>query len=118
MARIADQLEFKINLGLGDEDPVLILRPPTDEEVQEFLSGRFVRVGKKIEDRSVSAKSELVEKLLVGCRKVEIAANDGTWIPLDPAIDGWKKKIPLNWKSSAGNYFEEREVFTVEDEKK
>lgn len=118
MARIAEELKFTINIGQGEDNPVLVLRQPTEKEIQDFLSSRIARIGKQIVDQTIKAKVDLINTLLIDCDKIEIAEAKGQWIALTPATENWKEKILVNWKSSVGNYFEEREVFTEADEKK
>ncbi len=113
--RIEEELRYTIQLGQGD-NPVLILRQPTAAEIKAFLNGRFIRRGNKVEDQSVTSRERFVDTLLIRVHNIEIKDEGGNYIPLTPAIAGWKERIPLNWKTSIAVKFEEQETLSEEDE--
>jgi len=117
MARLARLQRYMIDVGEGENNPTLIIRRPSDKEMQRFLASRWERKGSKVVDRTIDARREFVDALLEGCERIEIEQADGTYTDLTPNGNGWKDSIPLNWKTSLAMRFEEQEAFTGDDEK-
>lgn len=123
--RIGENLEYKINVNNSQDDPVLILRQPTNAELKTFLRNRFARKGTRFDDKSIEAREQFIDNLLVGCKNVEVKGSpyitsEGTqsgWVNLNPEMPGWKNQIPLNWKTSVAMKFEEQEALSQDDEK-
>jgi len=111
---IDDQQDFMIQLG-QKENPILVLRQPTSDELRTFLSSRFKRKG-TAGDSLMEARLKFVDELLVGCKQIEVK-EAGNVVPLTPELPNWKGRIPANWKTSVALHFEEKEAFTPEDEK-
>ncbi len=114
MARIGLTKRITIDLGLGADNPVLIVRRPTKAEHGDFFDGRFLlRNGEK---KLGTARVEFVDAILVGCERIEVEGPPGTFVPLTTEHPGWKELIPFDWKASAAMIFEEK--IPESDEKK
>ncbi len=106
MARIGLQKRITIDLGLGAENPVLIVRRPTPQEHAEFLDARFER---RDAIALAGARVEFIKAILTGCEHVEIETAPDAWVALTPDLPNWKDQVPVHWLTSAAIEFEERE---------
>ena len=86
--------EIKIGIEVGGEEVLFTLREPSNAELNDFLSGRFSMSmrGKQISDKSVAARVEFFDLLLVNVSNLEDV--DGA-----PITAAEKNKIPANWKN-------------------
>lgn len=112
----AEKISITINIGKKGENPVLILKQPTNEAIRKFLNSRWKRSGASVDNRTIDARVRFINEHLIGVQNVgEIV--DGKVQPLNTEGENWKLKIPDNWKSAAATQFEEQESLTEEDEK-
>lgn len=117
MAKILNS-DAKIRLVIPTADepqPVLILRNPSDEEIDKYRRNRtqIKRHGKIQVNYDEDVR--FVDALLEGVENAEVKLN-GEWEPLDPAKhDDWKQRIPRQWKQSASLYFVAGEAEVVEE---
>lgn len=90
MARL--RKEIKVTVKLNDEDVVLVLREPSNQELNEFLAKRYEIKRNKLKDNCLSARVELFDLLLTGVQNLEDA--DGV-----PITSDRKDMIPATWKN-------------------
>ena len=81
-------------LKVGAEEVKFTFREPTNRELNNFLSGRFNMRGKKMDDKSVEARVEFFDLLIVKIENVEDAQGQ-------PITAEGKENIPTNWKNAA-----------------
>ena len=112
--RLEENLRFAILLGQEEDNPVLILKQPTPQQIKNFLQQRFFRKGNKVEDNSIEAREKFINLLLEKVKNVEIKDSSGNYVSIMTLPD-WKDRIPLNWKTSLAIKFEEAETIS-EDE--
>jgi hypothetical protein len=116
---------IRIPIPVGDEEVVLICRKPTTEEMNNFLSSRFVAKGRKVQQNFVEERVKLIDKILVNIENVGYENAQGEMVPLtaqtqlsdeDKAhaaallgckVGSWKDLINVNWKCAAAMRFEE-----------
>lgn len=113
-----EEIDCEINLNRGEDNPVLILRQPSEAEHQAFLKARFPRRGNQFQDNSVQARKDFIDLILIGTKNIQVKGPEGKPVELSSSMTDWKSKIPLNWKTSAAAKFEESEILSPEDEKK
>lgn len=103
MARLTN--EIRATKKLNGEDVVMLLRLPTNEEVNDFLVQRYEhRGGKKMKDISYQARTEFFDLLLVKVENLE----DSEGVSVTPER---KELIPAHWKAEIiFNCFENNEI--------
>jgi hypothetical protein len=117
--------QIRIPIEVGGEQVVLICRKPTADEVNQFLSSRFVAKGRKVEQRFVQERVKLVDRILIGVENAGYENAQGNLVPLtaetelsdaDRAyasetlgfqVKSWKDLVSVNWKCAAAMQFEE-----------
>lgn len=116
MARVSNQYRLLVKLGgpIG-EDPILIVRRPSADEIHEFYNARFE--GARGTPRFSQARIEFVDRLLLGVENVEIEIEPGKFVVLTAELAGWKDWIDPSWKSSVAAMFEEKQVVAAVAEK-
>jgi len=89
--------------------PVLVLRQPTQEELDKHRRSLFViQEGELV--RNFDEDERFVNELLVDARNAEVKVN-GAWEALDPKKhEDWKALIPRAWKCDAAVPFGRRNV--------
>lgn len=116
MARVSNQYRIAVRLGgPPEDDPVLIIRRPTDDEIHDFYNARFE--GARGTPRYSQARAEFVDRILLDVQNVEVEIEPGRFVPLTPAIPGWKGWIDAGWKSSVAAMYEEKQTVTKAAEK-
>lgn len=84
---------FQAVVPLGGEEVTLSYREPTNEELNKFLSRRYIAgKGGGVRDTSLKARVEFHDKLLTGVDNLE--DEDGAPVTVERA-----DKIPVNWKN-------------------
>ncbi len=119
---------IRISIPVGDEEVVLICRKPTTDEVNHFLSSRFVARGRKVQQNFVEERVKFVDKVLVNVENVGYENAQGEMVPLtaqtplsdeDKAhaakllgckVESWKDLINVAWKCAAAMRFEEPQI--------
>jgi hypothetical protein len=102
------------------DDKIVAVFPSYDDEdfakaITSLLKNRFKQVGRRMENRTQEARIAFFDKSCLEVEGVEYENEDGTLSPLTPDVDGWKSKLPANWKSSISAEFEEKETLGDED---
>jgi hypothetical protein len=126
---------MRIRLTIGSEEAVFICRRPTTRESSNFLNTRWVR-GKrnKIDDRLYEARRAFIDLILVDLEEVVFKTAAGEVVPLNAAavlspadiehwsqvlgepVKSWKDLIPVQWKSSVAQRFEDVPNFDGDEE--
>ncbi len=113
--RLSD--EVAVSILVGDEEVTAYFpgydNPEMGEAIKKLLGGRFAAgKGGRVADRSFEARVQFFNKM---CTRLE-GVEDGEGQPLAPTVEGWKQKIPPNWKASFATYFEEKSQLSGDDE--
>jgi hypothetical protein len=117
--------QIRIPIEVGEEQVILICRKPTADEVNQFLSARFVAKGRKVEQHFVQERVKFIDKILIGVENAGYENAQGELVVLaaeavlsdaDKAyaseslgfpVTSWKDLINVNWKCAAAIRFEE-----------
>ena len=102
------------------DDQIVAVFPSYDEEefskaITSLLKNRFKQVGRRVENRTQEARIAFFDNTCEAVEGVEYIGDDGNPPSLTPDVDGWKSKIPANWKASIAATFEEKETLGDED---
>ena len=115
----------RVSIDVSGETVTFICRTPTAAEQSHFLNNRFSTKRNKVETRVYQARAEFMDKITVDIEGATYDDAAGTELPLNAATvltDGdktkwaeisarrcrsWKDLIPLSWKSSAAQRFED-----------
>jgi hypothetical protein len=115
----------RIPIDVNGETVVFVCRVPSAAELSKFLNGRFATVRNKVNSRVYEAREEFINKIAVDVENATYAGADGIEKPLSAAtalsdedktfwsgmfgqrVESWKDLIPLSWKSSAAQRFED-----------
>ena len=102
------------------EDKIVAIFPPYDDEdfakaITNLLKNRFKQVGRRMENRTQEARITFFDKTCLEVEGVEYEDADGMLSTLSSDVDGWKSKIPANWKSSISAEFEEKDTLGDDD---
>lgn len=126
-------IRLKIDVG-GSEPIVLVLRRSSAQQVSKFLDRRFTTRRNKMVNRSVSARIEFIDSLLIDvenlsvrdaageahlvCAAMEMGeADQARWSELlNDQIRTFRDFIAVNWKSTAAMRFEDRVDDDYDDE--
>jgi hypothetical protein len=134
MPKIASNRRVSINIA-GDV-VTFICRTPTAEEHSKFLNGRFNTKKNRVESNVYPARAAFMDKITVNIEGATYEDAEGVERPLNastsftdadkkkwagelglPSIESWRDLIPLSWKSSAAQQFEDSATAAEEDEK-
>lgn len=125
MAVSAFSKTVRVVVPVGDEQVVLICRKPTAEELNRFLSARFVSKGRKVQSNLVEARLKFMDRILVNVENAEYETASGESKPLNnqtqlseddrafassvlgAPVQSWKDLVNMTWKCSAAMSFEE-----------
>ncbi len=127
----------RVSIDVFGEIVTFICRIPTGDELSKFLNGRFSAKRNKVESNVYPARAAFMDKItqdvegatFEDAEGVERPLNAGTvlteadkhkWCKLlaVPSIDSFRDLIPLSWKSSAAQQFEDSANAAGEDDGK
>ena len=102
------------------EDQIIAVFPSYDDEefskaITSLLKNRFKQIGRRVENRTQEARIAFFDKTCEAVEGVEYIGADGEPIALTSDVEGWKAKIPANWKASIAATFEEKQTRGDED---
>lgn len=117
---------IKICIPVGTSTVILTVRPPSDQEQEKFIKGRYQHGrGGKFKDNSWSARIKFMNSILIG---IEAKDENGvheevTYLDpetkenrvLTPEVPDWIKYVTASWKYSAAIQFEEITAEIEED---
>jgi len=96
--------KIKVSIVVDGEEVIFTLRQPTNEELNKFLEGRYTVVGRKVLDRSLKARCEFFDKILIDVENLEDEKGN-------PITADKKDLIPASWKNDViFKTFEDNEV--------
>ena len=113
--------KVRVELYIAEaDDQIVAVFPLYDDEefskaITSLLKNRFKQIGRRVENRTQEARIAFFDKTCIEVEGVEYEDGDGNLMSLTPVIDGWKSKIPANWKASIAGTFEEKETLGDED---
>ena len=108
--------KVRVELYIAEaDDQIVAVFPSYDDEefskaITSLLKNRFKQIGRRVENRTQEARIAFFDKTCEAVEGVEYIGDDGSPAPLTPDIEGWKAKIPANWKASIAGTFEENET--------
>ncbi|MBI5427260.1 MAG: hypothetical protein HZA02_03150 [Nitrospinae bacterium] len=102
----------RVAVPVGKDKAVLLLRNYDTEEYTQFLSDRYLlKHGGRVEDRSMQARIDFIDKLLVGVEAMNehgqpdyvtyVDPASGTQEKLTPQVDHWRDFVNPSWKIAA-----------------
>ena len=115
----------RISIDVGDETVTFVCRPPSGADISTFLSARFKTKRNKVESFVYPARAAFFDRIVINAENATYEAADSTQQTLDAGtmltdadktkwgvllgiqISGWKDLIPLSWKSSLAQRFED-----------
>lgn len=110
MPIVSNPQVMRFIIPVGKAKVTLILRPYTTEEYARFMGSRYAmnRLG-KLDDQSMKARIDFVDKLLTGIEAVDkdgqpdyvVYSASGKEERLTPQVEDWTKYINPSWKISA-----------------
>ncbi|HVW07301.1 MAG TPA: hypothetical protein VHC90_01895 [Bryobacteraceae bacterium] len=116
----------RIAIEVSGETVTFICRVPTGDEQSKFLNSRFTTKRNKVESNVYPARAAFIDNIAVDVEGATFVDAQGAEKPLNAStsftdadkakwakalglrsIDSWKDLIPLSWKSSAAQQFED-----------
>lgn len=115
----------RIAIEANGETVVFICRVPSGAEVSAFLNARFVTQRNKVVSNVYTAREAFINKIAIDVENATYEGTDGLEKPLNASVslteeektywsglmgirvETWKDLIPLSWKSSAAQQFED-----------
>ncbi|HZL56927.1 MAG TPA: hypothetical protein VFC21_07590 [Bryobacteraceae bacterium] len=124
----------RVAIDVNGETVVFICRTPSAGEMSAFLNSRFITKRNKVESRAYEAREAFMDKVAIDIENATYAGADGVEKPLDAStvlssdektylagilgkpVDSWKDVIPMQWKSSAAQRFEDSATAPEEED--
>jgi hypothetical protein len=115
----------RVAIDVNGEIVVFVCRTPSAPELSQFLNGRFETKRNKVNSRVYEAREAFINKILIDVENATYSGADGAEQPLSAAtslsdqdqaywsgimgtqVKTWKDLIPMSWKSSAAQRFED-----------
>ncbi len=115
----------RIELEVGGDTVTFVCRIPTGPAMSKFLSSRFRTQRNKVESRVYEARAEFFDAIIVDLENAQFENAENQTVDLGAAtvlteadktkwsglmgvpVSGWKDLIPLGWKSSVAQWFED-----------
>ena len=115
----------RIAIDVNGDTVVFICRVPSATELSKFLNSRFETKRNKVKSCVYEAREEFINKIATDIENATYAGADGEEKPLNAQtvlsdqdktywsgilgvpVQTWKDLIPLSWKSSAAQRFED-----------
>jgi|SRR5665213_166743 len=125
----------RIAIDVNGESVIFICRVPSAPELSKFLNARFHTARNKVKSCVYEAREEFINKIAIDVENATYAGADGVEKPLGAAttlddaekaywsgvqgvrVESWKDLIPLSWKSSAAQRFEDSATVGDDDAK-
>jgi hypothetical protein len=124
----------RVSIDVAGGTVTFICRTPSASEQSKFLNSRFATKRNKVETRVYAARAEFMDQITVDVEGVTYVNAEGAEFPLNAAasltdadkakwtavlgvtIKSFRDLIPLSWKSSAAQRFEDSNNSDSEDE--
>ncbi|HEX4135920.1 MAG TPA: hypothetical protein VHY84_14995 [Bryobacteraceae bacterium] len=115
----------RIAVDVSGETVVFVCRVPSAAELSKFLNARFETKRNKVKSHVYEARQEFIDKIAIDIENATYVGADGVEKPLNARtvledqdktywsgiqgepVQSWKDLIPLSWKSSAAQQFED-----------
>lgn len=122
---VAIRRTVEIEVLVGGETVTLVCRQPTAQQLSGFLNARFEAKGRKVKSHLYSARTGLIDQVLVDIKNATYENAQGELKTLNAStvlsegdvaywsgilgskVESWKDLIPMSWKSSAAMRFED-----------
>jgi len=113
--------EIWVTIYVGDE-AVKTKFPAYDDPDMHTAINELIR--DKVRGRGTRTRIEVIEprirfynKVAQDVEGIQFKDTDGKIKSLSGKTEGWKSRVPDNWKSSTASYFEETEALSKEEAK-